>query len=66
MFGRGAEPFVRVGGRVLSSVSSIQKLRLFFDGGLITPAICPDAPSTNFCGPVSNGADAYADFHGTM
>src|SRR5580658_7635623 len=53
-------------GRVLSSVSRTQKLRLFLAGGLITPAMWPDAPSTNFCGPLSNGADAYAAVHGTM
>src|SRR5206468_12496825 len=45
---------------------AIQKLRLFFAGGLITPAMCPLAPRTNVLSPASSSVDWYAVRHGTM
>jgi hypothetical protein len=57
-------------GRALPLASFTQWLRLPLDAGLMTPAICPDAPSTKrlffgFLG-LSSSIDANAASHGTM
>src|SRR5882672_186672 len=45
---------------------STQWLRFFFSGALITPAMCPLAPSTNVVGPPSRCFETNAVRHGTM
>src|SRR6185503_9004564 len=49
-----------------AGLSFVQWLRLPALGGLITPAMWPDAPSTNLFLPPRILVDSQAPFHGTM